>query len=107
MDDVLDQVAIAFEEDGVNHSVLDELKKVWHIFLHLYRSLNFNLLIIFRSSTSIILSHSVSRLKDFHVVLGHRLPSKLRLLGALSLAAEWAGAGVFRMFGACRYLIHF
>lgn len=29
MDDVLDQVAIAFEEDGVNHSVLDELKKVW------------------------------------------------------------------------------
>lgn len=28
MDEVLDQVAIAFEEDGVNHSVLDELKKV-------------------------------------------------------------------------------
>ncbi|KAL8758855.1 MAG: hypothetical protein Q9184_003804 [Pyrenodesmia sp. 2 TL-2023] len=29
MDEVLDQVAIAFEEDGVNHSVLDELKKTW------------------------------------------------------------------------------
>ncbi|KAI4183640.1 MAG: hypothetical protein LQ346_006272 [Caloplaca aetnensis] len=29
MDDVLGQVAIAFEEDGVNHSVLDELKKTW------------------------------------------------------------------------------
>lgn len=28
MDDVLYQVAISFEEDGVNHSVLDELKKV-------------------------------------------------------------------------------
>ncbi|KAI4104916.1 MAG: hypothetical protein L6R37_003040 [Teloschistes peruensis] len=29
MDDVLYQVAISFEEDGVNHSVLDELKKTW------------------------------------------------------------------------------
>ncbi|KAL9594013.1 MAG: hypothetical protein Q9219_007268, partial [cf. Caloplaca sp. 3 TL-2023] len=29
MDEVLDQVAIAFEEDGVNHSVLDELRKTW------------------------------------------------------------------------------
>lgn len=28
MDDVLDQVAVAFEEDGVNRTVLDELKKV-------------------------------------------------------------------------------
>lgn len=33
MDEVLDQVAIAFEEDGVNHSVLDELKKVRWIFI--------------------------------------------------------------------------
>ncbi|KAL9022214.1 MAG: hypothetical protein Q9185_000614 [Variospora sp. 1 TL-2023] len=29
MDDVLDQVAVAFEEDGVNRTVLDELKKTW------------------------------------------------------------------------------
>lgn len=39
MDDVLGQVAIAFEEDGVNHSVLDELKKVcMAMFSLLYRS---------------------------------------------------------------------
>ncbi|KAL8709683.1 MAG: hypothetical protein Q9220_005623 [cf. Caloplaca sp. 1 TL-2023] len=29
MDELLDQAAISFEEDGVNHSVLDELKKTW------------------------------------------------------------------------------
>lgn len=44
MEDVLEQVAIAFEEDGVNHSVLDELKKVWPDFLFLYRSYIFILL---------------------------------------------------------------
>ena len=29
IDDLIEQAAVSFEEDGVNHSVLDELKKVW------------------------------------------------------------------------------
>ncbi|KAL8910961.1 MAG: hypothetical protein Q9171_003772 [Xanthocarpia ochracea] len=29
IDDLIEQAAVSFEEDGVNHSVLDELKKTW------------------------------------------------------------------------------
>ena len=44
MDEVLDQVAIAFEEDGVNHSVLDELKKVGLRCCFIFRSFGFLML---------------------------------------------------------------
>lgn len=56
IDDLIEQAAVSFEEDGVNHSVLDELKKVGH-FVHFSLRLSYIALLFTRCQY-----YSISRL---------------------------------------------